>query len=47
MDSIVHSWDATRIPGALWGDVPSIEPMIDILKKLNAEETRTVVSVAL
>ena len=39
VDSIVHSWDATGIPQALWGDVPSIEPMIDVLKKLNAEET--------
>ena len=40
MDSIVRSWDATGIPRALWGDVPSVEPMFDVLKKLHPEEAR-------
>ena len=39
MDSIVRSWDATGIPRALWGDVPSMKPMFDVLKKLHLEET--------
>ena len=38
VDSIVCSWDATGIPRALWGDVPSIEPMFDVIKKLHREE---------
>ena len=40
VDSIVRSWDATGIPRALWGDVPSIKPMFDVLKKLRCEETQ-------
>ena len=31
---------AHGIPRALWGDVPSIEPMFDILKKLHPKETQ-------
>ena len=38
VDSIVRSWDATGIPPALWGDVPSIKPMFVGLKKLHPEE---------
>ena len=38
--SIVCSWDATAIPRALWADVPSIEPLFDVLKKLHLEETQ-------
>ena len=40
VDSIVRSWDAIGIPRALWGDVPSIKPMFDVLKKLQREETQ-------
>ena len=37
VDSIVRSWDATGIPRTLWGDVSSIEPMFNVLKKLHRE----------
>ena len=38
--SVVRSWDATGIPRALRGDVPSAEPMIDVLKaSLRSEST--------
>ena len=40
VDSIVRLWHATGILRGLWGDVPSIEPMFHVLKKLHREETQ-------
>ena len=40
VDSIVRSGDCSGIPRALWGDVPSIDPMFNILKKIQCEETQ-------
>ena len=30
--AVVRSWDATGIPRALWGDVPSADPMVEVLQ---------------
>ena len=42
VDPIVCSWAAPGIPWSLWGDVPSIKPMIDISKKQMGEETQEI-----
>ena len=40
-DTIIRSWDATGIPRALWGDVPSAKPVIDVVKEQAGEENES------